>query len=91
MRVKNKRLLDFTFLHNTEGDDENLEGTPLSLQERKEAANFLLDMDTGDWSSDSIVHHCGIGCCTSELESKLKLWVAIQASWLDLTMLFLSV
>lgn len=80
IRARNKLLLDMTFLYAPDCDDEDLEGTPLSFRDRQEAAQYLLDMDTGDWSSDQIVHHCGVGCCRSVRESRLKLWVAIQAA-----------
>lgn len=83
IRAKNKRLLDATFLHTSQSDDEDLEGTPLTQTDREQAAEFLLMMDSGDWSSDAIIHHCGIGCCNSVKESRLKLWVAIQVAGLN--------
>lgn len=70
--------------------DESLE--PLDdYGYRKSAASFLLDMDTGPWASDRIIHHCqGLSCCRSKYESKLKLWSAIQASFCDQTILLIT-
>ena len=79
---QNKLLLDATFLQlpsvESGEDDELLEGPSLSYERRLEAAQFLLEVDNDDWSSDSIVHWCKLGCCQSVRESKLKLWVALQ-------------
>ena len=80
IRAQNELLLKATFLHASDIDeDENWEGTPLEYEHRLHAAKFLLDMDTGPWSSDTIVHHCQVGCCANAAESRAKLWVAIQA------------
>jgi len=80
IRAQNELLLKATFLHASDLDeDENWEGTPLEFEHRLHAAKFLLDMDTGPWSSDEIVHHCQVGCCVNAAESRAKLWVAIQA------------
>ena len=80
IRAQNALLLQSTFLHTSEFDeDEDWEGSPLEFENRIQAAQFLLDMDTGPWSSDTIVHHCQVGCCNSAKESRMKLWVAIQA------------
>lgn len=81
-RRRNKMFLCATYLHEefNEDPDELLEGEPASLQNRRECAEYLLNMDTGDWKHDEIVHHCsGITCCRSTGESKIKLWIAIQA------------
>ena len=79
---RNKLLLDATFLQlpamEAGEDDEALEGPPLSFQRRLEAAQFLLEIDNGDWASDKIVHWCKYGCCNSAAESKMKLWIALQ-------------
>ena len=77
----NKILIDATYLHDVDNEDDDgcLEGPPLPLQRRIDAADFLLRMDTGPWSEDRIAHHCKLGCCQNAQESKLKLWVAIQA------------
>ena len=75
-------ILRTTFLHDVDGldEDEEIEGPTLSQEQRREAADFLLRMDSGPWSSDSITHHCkGLTCCQNARESKLKIWVAIQA------------
>ena len=61
-------------------EDERLEGEPMSLARRKEAADFLLSMSTGSFEDDRIVHHCRAGCCRNKKESKLKLWCAVQAT-----------
>lgn len=80
IRAQNLLLLQATFLHEDEyDDDDQFEGPALSRQSRLEAANFLLDMSSGSWASDEIVHHCSVGCCTSAKESRMELWTAIQA------------
>lgn len=81
VRRQNEVLLQSTYLCEfpEEDVDEHLEGVPLSLRRRREAADFLLAMSTGPFCDDRIVHHCRAGCCSSARESKMKLWCAIQA------------
>ena len=78
-------LLQTTFLRavDPEDVDEGLEGIPMTDARKAEAAEFLLNTDTGDWRDDSIVHHCQYGCCRSVQESKVKLWIAIQAQLVE--------
>jgi len=82
----NQRLLDWTFLSGDQQDEDDfLEGPPIARRRRSEACEFLLQIDNGAWSNDAIVHWCTLGCCKSSQESKLKLWVAIQArAWAGL-------
>ena len=80
VRAQNELLLKTTFLRDSDWDeDEDMEGSPLAMKNREEAAEFLLTMDSGDWKEDAIVHHCHAGCCRNATESRMKLWVAIQA------------
>lgn len=85
VRAQNELLLKATYLNSewddSEADVEDWDSCPVSYADRLEGARFLLDMDTGDWSQDEIVHHCSIGCCQNAAESRLKLWVAIQAGF----------
>lgn len=82
IRAQNELLLKATFLRDLEwDDDEDTEGSSLGMKDKEAAAQFLLSMDTGDWSKDGIVHHCSIGCCRSAIESRMKLWVAIQVGF----------
>ncbi len=78
VKEENRVLLASTFLRNPDDDDEYMEGPPLPLQRRIEAAEYLLTVDNGSWKTDSITHRCRLGCCRSSKESKLKLWVALQ-------------
>ena len=81
VKEQNQILLASTFLrcdNDDDDDDEYMEGPPLSLRRRIEAAEYLLAVDNGSWQTDSITHRCRLGCCGSCKESKLKLWVALQ-------------
>ena len=82
VRFQNRALLEATFLNDIPeaDDDERLEGEPLSLTRRKEAAEFLLTMLSGPFKDDCIIHHCRAGCCRNAKESKLKIWCAVQVS-----------
>lgn len=83
-REQNHLLLLSTFLSGSDNDpDESLEAPCLSMKRRIEAAEFLLDVANGQWSSDEISHTCRLGCCRSVQESKLKFWVAVQAPCLQ--------
>ena len=80
---QNQMLLYATFLHETCADDlDDLEECESpSLASRKDAADYLLRMDSGEWGNDEIIHHCaGLSCCDSPTQTKIKLWIAIQAS-----------
>ncbi len=64
MRRQNKCLLMATFLRYDEADDDAADS--LSYTRRTKAADFLLDLDTGPFSGDTIYHHCKLGCCNNK-------------------------
>ena len=37
-----------------------------------------LKMDTGDFRSTRLVHHCKLGCCVNSYHSKVKFWQVVQ-------------
>jgi hypothetical protein len=69
-------LLKMTYLR---VQDDEADENAVTYKRRCEACEFLLLMDSGEWSGDKVVHHCKYGCCKNIAETRLKLWVAVQA------------
>ena len=49
-----------------------------------ELADVLLGLDTGSWGNNHITHHCNLYCCPGGVrESRMKIWSAIAAPWIQ--------
>ena len=91
VRQQNRLLLEATFLHDDEDDSTSHEhGQNLSHTRKLAAVELLLDMSSGSFSSDVIVHHCRIGCCKNSAETLIKLWLAIEVGSMFVTICMFS-
>jgi hypothetical protein len=75
-KAKHMALLGLTYLA-ADGSGSDVDN--ITHLRKLDAAEFLLSMDNGPWGTDKIVHHCHYGCCRNKKETRVKLWVAVQA------------